>query len=392
MEAILLGIYSFFVWLIFFKYKWLPWNMLSMVITVTIPIVAMAALILALNVVAPSAHEVRVINRVLQVVPQVRGQVVEVAAEGNRMYKKGDVLLRIDPTPYQNAVDRLQAKTLADDSAVENAKASARQLSESLRGAAGQVAVVESKISLAQRRLAENEELVANGAGDLFALEDARANVRQLRAELETVKANEAQVMQQISAKSRGEYVAIASARAQLAATSADLANARWELAQTVYKAPSNGRVINQQVRVGTMLVPMPFAPAFAFVEDEQELIAFYNQNELHMIESGNEAEVALKTRPGEIVKAKVDSVVWAQSQGQVQQGGMIPMTGVTDMPPARFVVKLRTTGKWKNDVLPAGSVGSGAIYTNHGKMIHIIRKVFMRVTTKINYLILKLH
>jgi hypothetical protein len=70
----------------------------------------------------------------------------------------------------------------------------------------------------------------------------------------------------------------------------------------------------------------------------------------------------------------------------------MIPMTGVTDMPPARFVVKLRTTGKWKNDVLPAGSVGAGAIYTNHGKMIHILRKVFIRVTSKINYLILKLH
>lgn len=392
MEAILLGIYSFFVWLIFFKYKWLPWNMLSMVITVTIPIVAMAALILALNVVAPSAHEVRVINRVLQVVPQVRGQVIEVAAEGNRSYKKGAVLLRIDPTPYQNNVNRLKAKLLADDSALESAKASARQLSESLRGAAGQVAVVESKLGLAQRRLAEHEELVANGAGDLFALEDARANVRQLRGELETVNANENQVIQQLSAKSRGEYVAVASARAQLAATKADLANAQWELEQTVYKAPSDGRVINQQVRVGTMLVPMPFAPAFAFVEDEQELIAFYNQNELHMVESGNEAEVALKTRPGEIVKAKVDSVIWAQSQGQVQQGGMMPMTGVTGMPPARFAVKLRTTGKWKNDVLPAGSAGTGAIYTNHGKMIHIIRKVFMRVTTKINYLILKLH
>lgn len=392
MEAILLGIYSFFVWLIFFKYKWLPWNMLAMVITVTIPIVAMAALILALNVVAPSAHEVRVINRVLQVVPQVRGQVIEVAAEGNRSYKKGAVLLRIDPTPYQNNVNRLKAKLLADDSALESAKASARQLSESLRGAAGQVAVVESKLGLAQRRLAEHEELVANGAGDLFALEDARANVRQLRGELDTANANENQVMQQLSAKSRGEYVAVASARAQLAATSADLANAQWELEQTVYKAPSDGRVINQQVRVGTMLVPMPFAPAFAFVEDEQELIAFFNQNELHLIESGNEAEVALKTRPGEVVKARVDSVIWAQSQGQVAQGGMVPATGFVAMPPARFAVKLRTTGKWKNDVLPAGSVGAGAIYTNHGKMIHIIRKVFMRVTAKINYLVLKLH
>jgi hypothetical protein len=26
MEIILLSIYSFFVWLIFFKFKWLPWN------------------------------------------------------------------------------------------------------------------------------------------------------------------------------------------------------------------------------------------------------------------------------------------------------------------------------------------------------------------------------
>ena len=75
MEAIILGIYAFFVWLIFFKFKWLPWNIISQVIVVTIPIVGITALILTLNVVAPSAHEVRVVNKVLQVVPQVRGRV-----------------------------------------------------------------------------------------------------------------------------------------------------------------------------------------------------------------------------------------------------------------------------------------------------------------------------
>ncbi|MBS1219575.1 MAG: hypothetical protein H6R21_2708, partial [Proteobacteria bacterium] len=26
MEALLLGIYAFFVWLIFIKFKWLPWT------------------------------------------------------------------------------------------------------------------------------------------------------------------------------------------------------------------------------------------------------------------------------------------------------------------------------------------------------------------------------
>ena len=44
MEAILLGIYCFFVWLIFIKLKWLPWNLTSQVICAIIPVVGMAVL------------------------------------------------------------------------------------------------------------------------------------------------------------------------------------------------------------------------------------------------------------------------------------------------------------------------------------------------------------
>ena len=47
MEAILLGIYAFFVWLIFIKFKWLPWNTATQVTVVIIPIVALTALILS---------------------------------------------------------------------------------------------------------------------------------------------------------------------------------------------------------------------------------------------------------------------------------------------------------------------------------------------------------
>ena len=81
MEALLLGIYSFFVWLIFFKFKWLPWNKISQVTVVVIPIVALTTLILMLNVYAPSSSDVRVIKYVVQVVPQVRGRVIEVPVE-----------------------------------------------------------------------------------------------------------------------------------------------------------------------------------------------------------------------------------------------------------------------------------------------------------------------
>src|SRR3954447_2569764 len=100
MEILMLGIYSFFVWLIFFKFKWLPWNIVSQVIVITLPIIGLTAMILILNMVAPSSHDVRVVNYVVPINPPVRRLVTEVPIEPNRPIKKGDVLFKIDPTPY----------------------------------------------------------------------------------------------------------------------------------------------------------------------------------------------------------------------------------------------------------------------------------------------------
>ena len=38
------------------------------------------------------------------------------------------------------------------------------------------------------------------------------------------------------------------------------------------------------------------------------------------------------------------------------------------------------------------GTWVAGAIFTDGGKMIHIVRKVFLRVSAKLDWLILKLH
>ena len=128
MEALLLAIYSFFVWLIFFKFKWLPWNATSQVIVITLPIIGIAALILTLNVVAPSSADVRVLKYVINVVPQVRGRVIEVPVEPNRLVKKGEVLFKIDPTPYQIQIRSLEAS-------LANAQGNAQKTREDLDAA-----------------------------------------------------------------------------------------------------------------------------------------------------------------------------------------------------------------------------------------------------------------
>jgi multidrug resistance efflux pump len=406
MEALLLAIYSFFVWFIFIKKKWLPWNTTSQVTVVVIPIVAMTALILTLNVIAPSTSDVRVIKYVVQVIPQVKGRVIEVPVEPNRLVKKGELLFRIDPTQYQNDLSVAKAKLAADEAKlaqaaanVADASAGARQLQEQLKSASGQVSALQPRLDLARLRVRQNKELVATGAGDRFALEQAEANAIELEGQIATAKANEAQVAQKLSGLVNGEQASVAAARAQLAtakaqvdASRADLANSQWNLDQTSVYAPANGYAINVQLRPGSFVTAFPVAPAMSFVEETYQVIALYQQNELTMVEPGNEAEISLNMYPGRVIKAKVDSIVWAQGQGQVVQSGTLPQTGMFPQAPGRFPVKLEVADKDRELFLAAGAVGDGAIYTDHVAAIHIIRKVIMRVGSITNYLVLKLH
>ena len=378
MEAILLGIYSFFVWLIFIKFKWLPWNTTSQVIVAIIPVVGLTALVLLLNVVAPSSADVRVIKYVVQLMPQVKGRVIEVPVEGNKLYKKGEVLFRIDPTPYELDVKSLEAQ-LAD------AEGQAKKLREQLKSVAGNTGAIKARQELARLRVAQNRELVSTGAGSQFDLDKAESDLADLESQVTAALANEAQVRAQLAAIVDGDQAAVARLKA-------DLAKSRWELEQTTTYAPADGYVINLQLRPGSMVVPFPVAPAMSFVEEEYQVIALYQQNELTQVAPGNEAEIALITQPGDIIKAHVDSIVWAQGQGQIPMSGVVPQTGVQPLPPGRFAVKLSIDPKHRELFLAAGASGQGAIYTDHLAAIHILRKVILRVGSYTNYIIPKLH
>ena len=407
MDILLLGIYSFFVWLIFIKLKWLPWNIYSQVTVAIIPIVALTVMILTLNVVAPSSADLRVFRYTVPIIAQVRGRVIEVPIEeGNRPVKKGDVLFRIDPTPYQQQVNTLTAQ-------LASAQGQQRELEEQLKGATAKVAEansaiaqaaaksqeVSARLELARKRAAEYRELVATGAGTKFDLEQAETNLAELTQQLESARSVEAQarsgeqqaiasreqVTQKLGAKVDGEYAQVAQIRAQLE-------NAKWDLDQTTTRSPCDCYVVNLQLRPGGFVAPLPIAPVMTLVETTGSVVALYRQNELHQVEPGNEAEFALDTYPGRIIKGKVNSIIWAQGAGQLQANGTLPMTGVLNAQPQRFAVKFDLAEKDQELFLAAGAAGDAAIYTEHAAFLHILRKVILRVGSYMNYLVLKLH
>jgi multidrug resistance efflux pump len=106
-------------------------------------------------------------------------------------------------------------------------------------------------------------------------------------------------------------------------------------------------------------------------------------------VENGNEAEITLDTYPGRVIKAHVDSILWAQAQGQMDANGNLPQTTFTP-PPGKFPVKLVVADKDRAVFLAAGARGSAAIYTDHFGPIQIIRKVLMRVQSYLDYIIIK--
>ena len=417
MEAILLGIYALVVWLVFIKFKLLPWTTPWKVAVVIFPVVAMAAMLLLLNIFAPTTTDVRVIKYVVPIAPGVRGRVVEVPVDNNRPVKKGDVLFRIDPEPFEIDVRSLEADLQSQEARVgaeraklnemqarlSDAESGERQLNEQLVQATGEIGSLQAKLELAQKRVEQNTQLTAAGAGPRFDLEQAQTDVKEYTAQIAAARGREQEVREKLTGRFNGDLSSIAQVKAQIATADAQvkvaqaqadttrskIASAQYDLTQTTVLAPGNGTMVNVMLRPGFFVGQTAMSEVMTYVDDEYQVYAVFNQNELHQVKPGNEAEITLDTNPGYVIKAHVDSIIWAQSQGQLDPSGNLPQTTFTP-PPGQFPVKLVVADKDKDLFLAAGARGSAAIYTDHLSIIHIIRKVLLRVNSYLDYIIIK--
>jgi multidrug resistance efflux pump len=320
--------------------------------------------------------------------------VTEVPIEPNKPIKKGDVLFKIDPVPFQQAFEAAQAKLAELKVGLISAQAYQRGLDDELKNAESATQALVARVELSKKRVAQYTELAASGAGRRAEQEQAESDVANLSSQIAGAKASESKIKQKIEARTEaGEIDEVAQAKAQIAKAEADLISAKYDLEGTTHLAPANGRVANLAVRPGVRATQFATMPIMSFIEeDDPWIFAYFYQNELRYVEPGNEAEIFLKTYPGRIIKCKVDSIMWATAQGQMPINGNLPTTLPGDTPDARIAVRLILDPKDKDLFLAAGAKGGGAIYTDQLKFLHIIRKVFIRVSTKIDWFVFKLH
>jgi len=241
---------------------------------------------------------------------------------------KGDVLFKIDPTPYQFKVDQLQAS-------IEQA--------------------------VAQRQLAEIE--VKRAAGLVRAAAGAQAQLDQWNAQL-------------------------AAKQASIASFTAQLGDAQWRLDETVVRAPYKGFVYNMQVRPGSYVTSIPMASSMSFVSDERHaVIASFSQSAIRYINVGDAAEMVFRSRPGKVYTAKITRIIKASGTAQLTASSqMITITGQPEN--SRWAVLIEFDDPSEADTIPQSAGASIiAVYTQKGKPVHVISKVVMRMQAWIGYL-----
>ena len=321
-------------------------------------VLMIGGVVVAWTLSAPISGKLVTSQYVIQLVPYVKGQVKAVHAQANQPMKKGDLLLEIDPVPYQYTVNQLQAALAQAKAAEANAKANLNK-------------------SMAADDLAKTKEKIALGTQHSFAgaisTQDVAVAV-QSRAEADAA-------VQQAEA-------AVVQAQSNIPAVQAQLDEALFNLDQCKMVAPSDGYVVNWQVQPGTMLVPAPVAAAGAFIDTSNIFVAaVFPQNYLTNVEPGNDVELVLDPYPGRIFTAKVDTVIPATGGGQFTVSGSIPNAAKIGSD-GLYAVKILFDDEAVARNLSLGSGGSAAIYTTHGKPVHIITKVTMRMKKWLAYVV----
>lgn len=255
--------------------------------------------------IAPWTDQARVQVYVVPVVSQVAGRVIEVNVGKDQIVQQGDVLLRIDPSDYQLAVEEAETNL---EIAGQDIGAGTASVSTA------QARVVEAITNLEHleaqsRRVLELEEkqIYSKARGD-----QARSAVLKAEAQLDSAKAELEKARQTLGVKGN-ENPKIRSAIAKLK-------KAQIDLSRTTIVAPSQGGITNLKIDVGHFA--SAGAPLMTFIEIEDVWVkANLRENSIANVKKGTPVDIALDSSPGEIFHGKVSSLGFAVSH---EKGGAI--------------------------------------------------------------------
>jgi membrane fusion protein (multidrug efflux system) len=229
---------------------------------------------------------------IVSVSAQVNGPVSQVFVRNGSQVKRGDLLFRIDPQPYQVALEQAQAQLAA-------AKLQTTQLRTQAAGTGADIVGEQANLSIKQNALARQKALLAKGFTTKADYEDALNEVKTAEQDLADAKARAANAH---AALAPGQQPSIAQAQAAVD-------KAKLDLSRTEIRAPMDGTVENaDNLQVGQMAVTG--LGMLSLVHSKTAWVeANFKEKDVGRMVPGQRATIEVDAYPDEKFEAHVQSI-----------------------------------------------------------------------------------
>ena len=307
-------------------------------------VVLIAALVFGVRWLAYSRNHVstddaQVESTIYSISSRVAGHVLKVPVDTNDSARAGQLLVEIDPTDYQVALQQAQATLAQAESSVSAASgtveltqrtgsAGISQAAAAVEGAKRVVAAaranlvsMEARADEARKEAARMELLLANGAvsvqqrdSAVAASISARANVEGARAQVRSAQAGLEQARAALRAAETSPVQTevrrseVGTARGRVAEARAKVEQAKLNLGYTRITSPADGVIAKKNVEPGQFV--QPGQPLFALVgDDTSHITANFKETQLKKIKVGDRATFTVDAYPGVRFTGRVESI-----------------------------------------------------------------------------------
>lgn len=327
-------------------------------------------LLVVMNYNHPFTKNARLYFYTTPIIPQVDGIIVDVPVKPNVVLKQGDALFKIDPRPYQYVVDQKKA-------ALAEARQNVKQLKASLDQASAGVEKAKAQLALQQQTYDRQAQLFQSRTVAQATVDTAQRNLDAAKQSLSQAEAAEERARLAYTSDIGGENTTVAR-------LTADLRSAEYNLDQTTVRAPTDGYVTQLFLRPG---MAARSSPEMIFIHaDDQVFSAAFSQTVVQRLRSGEEVEIAFDAIPGRVFQGKVDALIDAVSQGQLQASSALLNPEDRAKTPGVASVRIDIESELSPYQLPAGATAQVAIYSDHWGGVAVIRRILLRMKSWMNY------
>lgn len=228
----------------------------------------------------------------------VAGQVIEQHVKENQTVTAGELLFRIDPHPYQIAVNKAQAE-------LANARLNVRGLEISYQEKTAEVQAAQDTLNYANKELVRHKKMQSAGLASQIELDKATHNAELAQQHFIATQKQQAYVLAQLN----GDPTIAANQLPSVQVAMAALQQAKLNLSYTQIKAPTAGIVtkveslqIGDYVQIGT--------PVFALISTHDVWVeANFKETQITNVHPGEKVTMTLDAYPDKTWLGHVDSI-----------------------------------------------------------------------------------